>query len=129
MTKIKDMLGAMCAVASCAVVVVGCAGFERGCSSTVADRFGADWIVVQYDMSGAPFRCWTLRDTSITNEPSSDGIYWLGENGNLVHISGTYNRVQVDSDWNAAFAEVGLTEGACNALHQRTFDVASGSYQ
>lgn len=67
---------------------IGCTGITRGCS--------ADWIVVQYDMAMTPKACWILRNSSITNESGSDGIYWLDqESGNLVHISGWYNRVQV----------------------------------
>lgn len=108
----------------------GCAGFARGCSSEWADRVGADWIVVQYDMAGAPFRCWRLESVSIANETASDGVYWLGESGNLVHIAGTYNRVQVEGDeWASGFAEVGLTQEGCDALHTRVFDVESGEYR
>ena len=77
-------------------LVVGCAGMQRGCSGFSAESFGADWIVVQYDMNMNPKCCWKLTNTSITNEAQSDGIYWLDEgSGHLVHISGWYNRVQV----------------------------------
>jgi len=77
---------------------------ERSCSSSIASEFGSDWIVVQYDMDMQPKNCWKLVNTSITNETSSDGIYWLDNgSGHLVHISGWYNRVQVkNSDFEAA---------------------------
>lgn len=78
------------------LMLTGCAGLGRGCSSWKARQFGGDWIVVQYDFKGDPFNCWKLEDTSIINEAASDGIYWKdGESKHLVHISGWYNRVQV----------------------------------
>ncbi len=74
----------------------GCAGFGRAWSSGCAQNFGADWVIVQYRMDGTPFHCWKLRNTSVTNETQSDGIYWKdGGSGNLVHVAGWYNRVQV----------------------------------
>lgn len=77
------------------LLLCGCAGYQRSCASGIAGAVGADWIVVQYKMTGEPLNCWKLQGTSIANEEHSDGIYWLGENGHLVHISGQYNRVQV----------------------------------
>ncbi len=73
----------------------GCAGLGRGCSSWQANNFGSDWIIVQYKFDGTPINCWKLNDVSVTNETNSDGIYWKDESGHLVHISGWYNRVQV----------------------------------
>lgn len=102
------------------MLFVGCAGTARNCSSCNATSFGADWIVVQMGMDGTPYRCWELRDTSIANEEGSDGIYWLSQDGNLVHISGHYNRVQVvRGRWDEAFAELGLTAATCRAVHER----------
>lgn len=76
--------------------IIGCAGMQRGCSSFSAQSFGSDWIVVQYDMDMNPKCCWKLKNTSIANETSSDGIYWRdSKSGHLVHLSGWYNRVQV----------------------------------
>ncbi len=113
-----------------ALLLVGCAGISRSCSSCQAENFGADWVVVQMDLEGRPFRCWALQDTSIDNEPQSDGIYWK-ENGtgNLVHISGLYNRVQVvGGNWNNAFKELGLTKEACGVIRERLYNVKSSSY-
>lgn len=74
----------------------GCAGWTRGCDSWFARSIGANWIVVQYDQLGRPFNCWKLNGVSIANEEASDGIFWVDDHtGNLVHISGWYNRVQV----------------------------------
>src|SRR6185436_5580716 len=103
-----------------ALVLGGCAGMDRGCSSCTAESFGADWVVVQMDYLGRPFRCWALHNTSIANEQHSDGIYWVDEHGNLVHISGLYNRVQVMRHrWKEAYAQVGLTEQTCSTIRAR----------
>lgn len=98
-----------------AVSLVGCAGLERSCSSTCAEEFSSDWVVVQFDYVGQPMNCWQLRDTSIANEPNSDGIYWLdGATDNLVHISGWYNRVQVEnSRWQEAAQAIGIDLERC----------------
>ncbi len=98
----------------------GCAGFERGCYSAGAGAFGADWVIVQMDDRGIPYRCWTLENVSVSNEEHSDGIYWLSPDGHLVHISGHYNRVQVDgSRWNEAYRELGLTRELCHTVQDR----------
>lgn len=99
------------------LLLMGCAGMERECSSMSASNFGADWVITQMDTRGRPFRCWALRNTSITNERQSDGIYWQEPGGQLVHISGGYNRVQVvNSNWTAAYAELGLTRATCKQI-------------
>jgi hypothetical protein len=79
------------------LVIGGCAGIERECSSIWASNVGADWIVVQYKMDGTPIFCWRLVDVAIRNEDRSDGIMWKdSRTGHLIHLSGWYNRVQVD---------------------------------
>lgn len=94
---------------------IGCAGMQRGCSSCNASSFGADWIAVQYNATGEPINCWQLPNTSVDNESQSDGIYWLDKNtGNLVHISGWYNRVQVnDRRWEEAAKSLGVDLNRC----------------
>lgn len=111
--------------------MVGCAGMERGCASCTAQSFGADWVVVQMDLSGKPFRCWELRNVSISNEPQSDGIYWKDTTtDNLVHISGLYNRVQVErGNWDKAYTDIGLTKEACAFIRERTYDPADGQFK
>jgi hypothetical protein len=97
------------------LMLTGCAGFWRGCSSWSAQAFGSDWIVVQYNNQGQVFKCWRLGNTSIANEQSSDGIYWKSPDGHLVHISGWYNRVQVyNANWTGAAKQLGLDESVCN---------------
>lgn len=96
------------------LLLVGCAGMERECSSCGAQNFGADWIVVQYRNDGVPVVCWQLRETSVTNEEHSDGIYWKAPEGHLVHISGWYNRVQVDhGDYAGAAKSLGIDLASC----------------
>ena len=97
-----------------------CAGWERGCASGCAKDFGADWVIVQFDAAGTPFGCWILRDKSVSNEPASDGVYWVSNTGHLVHISGFYNRVQVTgAQWQSAFAELGITRQECLRLRSK----------
>ena len=74
--------------------LVGCAGLQKDCASCEAENFGGDWIIVQYAYDGHPINCWNERGASISNEKASDGIFWTHK-GNLIHISGWYNRVQV----------------------------------
>ena len=102
-----------------ALGLTSCAGFSRSCSSTIATEFGGDWIVVKTDMNGKAFRCWRLEGVSVTNEPQSDGIYWKTNEGHLVHVSGSYDRIQVTgNDWSSAYKELGITVGECLALRK-----------
>ena len=102
------------------LTLASCAGTARGCSSCNAENFGADWVVVQMDDRGVPYRCWALRQTSVANEPHSDGVYWESSNGHLVHISGHYNRVQVSGGrWEEAYRELGLTAESCREVQER----------
>lgn len=96
------------------VSLVGCAGFQRSCQSGVAQSFGADWLIVQYQFNGEPTNCWQLRDKSVANEEASDGVYWTTNTGHLVHISGWYNRIQVNgNDFEGAAKEVGIDLSKC----------------
>lgn len=114
---------------SLALVLFGCAGAGRSCSSCSAQNFGADWIVVQMDMNGNPYRCWELPETSVSNEAQSDGIYWKEGAGNLVHLSGHYNRVQVErGDWDRGFAELGLTREVCRQVREGRYSIESRRY-
>lgn len=95
------------------LLLVGCAGTSRSCASCNAENFGADWIIVQYRVDGVPINCWQLRQVSVANEQGSDGIYWATPSGNLIHISGWYNRVQVKGSFESAAKEVGIDLAAC----------------
>ena len=102
-------------LASLLTMVAACAGFERGCSDWGATTFGADWIVVQYDLNMNPKLCWKLENKSVANETSSDGIYWNnGLYGDLIHVSGHYNFVQVENNNFAGAAKaLGVTANNC----------------
>jgi hypothetical protein len=108
-------------VAGMVFVGFACQGQARGCQAACAEQYGADWVVVQTDWEGYPYRCWTLKNTAIANETNSDGIYWVDpETKNLVHISGGYNRVQViDNRWDDAFATLGITREICEEVQDR----------
>lgn len=98
-----------------ALLLTGCAGLSRDCSSCGAQNFGGDWIVVQYRFDGAPINCWQMRNTPISNESASDGIYWQDTGGHLVHISGWHNRVQVQGErWDEAAKALGIDRSRCN---------------
>jgi len=113
-----------------ALLLMSCAGLDRSCSSFCAGSLGADWIVVELtEDDGVPYRCWELRNVSISNEPQSDGIYWKNNHGNLVHIAGSYDRVQVYSgQWEKGFAEINMTRAACAEVNARRFDTKTGVY-
>ncbi len=102
-----------------AVMLVGCVAVNRDCASCMAEN----WVVVQLDLFGNPFRCWELQNVGIVNEDKSDGIFWQDTN-NLVHISGAYNRVQVvNRHWDEAFQALGLTQARCREIRQTVRDV------
>lgn len=102
------------------LLLVGCAGVSRNCTGWSNSAFGADWVVVQLSaLDGKPIRCWQLENTSMVNEQNSDGIYWKDSStGNMVHISGFYNRVQVlNKQWDKAFEQIGISSAKrCNEL-------------
>lgn len=101
--------------ASVALVLGGCAGFNRNCTSWQASSFGTDWIAVQYRADGTPINCWKLSNTNVDNEGHSDGIYWQdSKTRHLVHIAGWYNRVQVDGGrFGEAAKLLGIDEARC----------------
>ena len=101
--------------------LVSCAGFNRSCSACMAESYGSDWVVVQYNYNGSPLACWKLLDASVSNEEHSDGIYWVdSKTRHLVHISGWYNRVQVEG---------GDFEGAANLLGVELRKCQNGKYE
>ena len=112
------------------VLLTGCAGLERSCSSCSARNFGSDWIVVELtETDGKPYRCWELNEVSITNEEGSDGIYWKTKEGNLMHISGSYDYIQVVNEkWDEAFAEINMTREACTKIRTKKFDPVQNKY-
>jgi hypothetical protein len=93
---------------------ISCAGTQRDCSSQCASELGSDWIIVQYGVDGKPFNCWRLEAAAISNEHGTDGIFWQNSDGHLVHISGWYNRVQVEHrNWKSAAQTIGIDLDSC----------------
>lgn len=81
------------------IMLIGCASLGRQCSGCMAEGFGADWIVITRNMTGDITSCWQLKNTSVDNEHGSDGVWWKDcSYGHLIHISGWYERVQVEKD-------------------------------
>lgn len=74
------------------LLLSGCAGVSRSCSSLWAESVGADWVVAQYTNNGV-LHCWKLHNTAIANEHSSDGIYWKSPAGHLVHCALARNSI------------------------------------
>jgi hypothetical protein len=96
------------------LLLMGCAGMSRDCSSCWASSTGGDWIIVQYRTDGTPINCWELRNSPVANEQGTDGIYWQDPGGHLVHISGWYNRVQVQGErWEEAARTLGIDDARC----------------
>ena len=93
--------------------LLGCASVSRDCASCNAENFGSDWIIIQYGFDGKPINCWQERNVAISNESTSDGIYWQ-HGSHLIHISGWYNRVQVsNSDFEGEAKAVGVDLVRC----------------
>lgn len=96
------------------LMLTGCAGVQRDCRGCSSEVGGANWLVVQYTMSGSVLHCWKLDNVAMENEPHSDGIYWEESGGNVVHISNLYNAVQLNgSNWDAAEQRLNLTAKDC----------------
>jgi len=111
------------------ITMTGCASASRWCTSCTAQHAGADYVVVQMDYDGRPFRCWKLTGVSIVSETSSDGIYWESDEGTLVHLSGNYNYVQKGDSWDETFAELGLTEDTCRAIRSLRYNPVTRQYR
>ncbi len=111
-------------IALASLFLLGCAGMQRDCSSCNASSFGGDWVIVQYQMNGTPINCWKLRNTPVENEAHTDGVYWQDPGGHLVHISGWYNRVQVQGErWEEAAKTLGVNEALCRGgVYHLPFD-------
>jgi hypothetical protein len=93
------------AVAIIAVIVILFIGpnrIARYWASYKADAYGSDWLVVKEDMSGNTIRYWELNDKSVGSEDGSDGIYFIDEGGDVVHLSGFYTYVQVNGGFEQA---------------------------
>lgn len=79
-------------------ISVGPKGCDRSLSSWKASAYGSDWLVVQYAQDGSIISSWELTNKSIGNEAGSDGIYFLDDDDNVVHLSGHYIYVEVQHE-------------------------------
>lgn len=96
-TKTGAMLigGIIVVVIVIGAMVIGPQRISRFWASYKADAYGSDWLVVKEDMYGNTIRHWELNDKSVGSEKGSDGIYFIDEGGDVVHLSGFYTYVQV----------------------------------
>lgn len=109
--KLLGMLGGVVLIALVLVfVIMGPAGIKTSFKGWQASAYGSDWIVVQYAQSGCVITHWKLEDEAIHNESDSDGIYFVTEEGPVVHLSGHYVYVQNPT---AEIEETLLVQGQC----------------
>ena len=81
-------------------ISIGPKGCDRHLQSWVSSSYGADWLVIQYTGQGQIQNYWELKSKSIGNEGNSDGIFFVAEDGNMVHLSGHYLYLQVpEPNW------------------------------
>jgi len=83
-------------------LIAGPDRLSRYWKSYKADAYGSDWLVIKEDMSGNTIRYWELNDKSVGSEEGSDGIYFIDENGDVVHLSGFYTYIQVQGSFEKA---------------------------
>lgn len=88
------MGGTVVAVILGGLLCWGPAGIKTAFSGWKASAYGSDWLVVQYAQSGCVITHWELENEAVQNETSSDGIFFVTEDGPVVHLSGHYAYVQ-----------------------------------
>lgn len=98
------------------LLLVGCASWQRSCSSSLTRTFGGDWMITQLAMDGTAFNCWKLEGISLTTDEAGGGeIQWLDPQTNhLIHVNGWHNQVQVSNkNWETAAHELGVDAEKC----------------
>jgi len=92
-------------------LIAGLIGFltmgPQGCSRRVqswsSSAYGADWLVVHYAQDGSVINLWELKGKSVGNEENSDGINFVDNDGNVVHLSGHYVYIEIKNNmWDEA---------------------------
>lgn len=97
------VLGVLAAFLLFFFLVFGPSGLNRNVNAWRASAFGSDWLVVHYAQDGRVINHWELHDLSIGNETQSDGIFFLDNDGNVVHLSGQYVYIEIKKDqWKSA---------------------------
>ncbi len=97
--------GIIAAVIIVIILFIGPKRIARYWASYKSDAYGSDWLVIEEDMQGNAIRHWELEDKSVGSETNSDGIYFIDENGDVVHLSGFYTYIQVKGSFDKAKAE------------------------
>jgi hypothetical protein len=80
------------------LICMGPAGLKTSVAGWQASAYGSDWMVIQYAQSGCIIANWELENEAVQNEGESDGIYFVTEEGPVVHLSGHYTYVQNPTD-------------------------------
>lgn len=89
------------------LLAVGPKRMNRYFNSWLAGSYGADWYVALYTVDGV--KTWKLENKSVGNETQSDGIFFITNNGHVVHISGHYAYIQVHGKkWAEAKSLLGI---------------------
>ena len=93
-------------VSGIVVIIVSFLALNKNCQRSTSAAWssvaGADWLVVQYSQNGDVINYWTLTNKSVGNEGSSDGIYFIDDDGSVVHLSGHYVYVErKEASWDS----------------------------
>lgn len=102
MDKSTSMTIAVVAIVCVLLALFPWAGCSRSWQASIASGYGADWLVVQYSQDGQVIAHWELKDKSVASEQNSDGIYFVDNDGNVIHLSGHYIYVQIEGSWESA---------------------------
>lgn len=94
-SDIKIIVGFIIGIIILTCLFIGPDRMGRYWASYKADAYGSDWLVIKEDMQGNAIRYWELKDKSVGSEEGSDGIYFIDENNDVVHLSGFYTYIQV----------------------------------
>jgi len=102
-TSCLGLIVSILVIAIIAGIVIGPKGCSRRYESWKASSYGSDWLIVQYAQDGSIINNWELYNKSVGNEENSDGIFFLDDESNVVHISGHYTYIQIiDDKWDKA---------------------------
>jgi hypothetical protein len=92
------------------IIFIGVLAGPKGCSRRYdawkASSYGSDWLVIRYNAMGKPVDHWELKNKSVGNEQDSDGIFFVDNDGIVVHLGGgAYGYYQVHNGaWDKARA-------------------------
>lgn len=94
---------AVVAIVVLLAVITGPQGCRNRLRSWSSSAYGSDWMIVQYAQDGSVITNWEVKNRAVNNEQNSDGIYFIDDDGNVVHLSGHYVYVEIRGDkWDEA---------------------------